>query len=113
VDRRKLNLKDREHRIREALEQGKAREPRGVKPADAVVPTLTAEGACRCPQCGGTCNTPVAWNPWNGLDEKMVLVHGKVNNCPHCRCRHFVTRELARAHNHYWFPEDRQFMPTS
>lgn len=109
MDDRDLTPKDREHRLRLAIEGLKRREPKGEKPEDAVVPTLTAEGECRCPKCGKTARTPEAWNPWTGRDERMVLVPGKCNDCPNCGVRHFVTEELAQAHNHMLYPDDPQF----
>lgn len=106
---RRLVLKDREQRLREAMEAVKTRQPKGEKPEDAVVPTLMDDGKLLCPKCGRHCVTPKAWNPWNGRDEKMVLVAGKCNDCPQCGCKHFVTEDLALAHNHFWFPDDPQY----
>ncbi len=108
MDHRDLMPNDREGRLRAAIEALKARTPPGEKPADAVVPAWDGKGGLICPRCGGTCRTPQAWNPWNGRDEKMVLVAGKCNNCPHrgCGAVHYVTEELARLHNSYLYPED-------
>jgi hypothetical protein len=105
---RDLNLNDRERRLRLAIESLKRRTPKGQKPPDAVVPAWESQGGMICPKCGGRCVAPIAWNPWNSLDEKMVLVPGKCNNCPHqgCGAVHFVTEELAEVHNAFWYPED-------
>lgn len=105
----RLILKDREQRLREAIEATKNRTPKGEKPPEAVVPTLLPDGKLLCPKCGRHCVTPKAWNPWNGRDEKMILVAGKCNDCPQCGCQHFVTEELALEHNHYFFPDDPQY----
>lgn len=102
-------LKDREHRLRVAIESLKRRTPHGEKPPDAVVPTWDGRGGMICPKCGGRCVTPVAPNPYRAFqEEKMVLVPGKVNVCPHgcCGADHYVTEELAWLHNSFYYPED-------
>jgi len=97
VDHRDPIMKDREHRLRAAVEALKDRTPPGEKPSDAVVPAWDGKGGLTCPRCRRTCVTPIAWNPWNSLDEKMVLVSGKCNNCPmRLRACSLVTEELAR-----------------
>lgn len=109
MSRRDLDLKDREHRLRAAIETLRARTPKGEKPPDAVVPSWDGRGGCVCPKCGGTCFAPVAPNPYRGFkDDKMVLVPGKCNSCPHegCGAVHFVTEDLARLHNEYFYPKD-------
>ena len=79
------------------------------KPEDAVVPVLDENGGCICPQCGNVCVTPIQNNIWTGVDEKMILVGNKCNHCPHCGCLHFITKSLARRHNHFWFPDDARY----
>lgn len=107
MNRRDFALKGREIALRRAFEALKARTSPGEKPPDAVVPAWDGKGGLICPRCGGTCVAPIAWNPWNSLDERMILVAGKCNECPHqgCGAVHFVTEELAQAHNAFWFPE--------
>lgn len=111
MNRRDFTLKDREHRLRLAIEGLKRRTPKGEQPPDAVVPAWDGRGGLICPRCGGRCVTPVAPNPNRCFkEEKMVLVAGKVNVCPNqnCGADHFVTEELARLHNSFYYPEDYQ-----
>jgi hypothetical protein len=109
MNHRDLNLEDREHRLRAAIESLKHRIPKCEKPSDAVVPAWDGRGGLVCPKCGGTCFAPTAPNPYRCFkEEKMVLVPGKINECPHrgCGAAHFVTEELARLHNSFYYPED-------
>lgn len=107
MNRRDLNLGDREQRLRSAIEALKARTPKCEKPPDAVVPAWDGQGGLICPRCGRRCVTPVAPNPNRCFEEeKMVLVAGKCNDCPSCGAAHYVTERLAWIHNGYFFPED-------
>lgn len=109
MNHRDLILKDREQRLRLAIESLKRRTPKGQKPPDAVVPAWDGWGGLICPKCGGRCVAPVAPNPNRCFkEERMILVPGKCNNCPHrgCGAVHFVTEELARLHNSFYYPED-------
>jgi hypothetical protein len=78
-------------------------------PLDAVVPRLLPDGSLECPKCKGVCRTPVAWSPWSGIEERMVLVAGKTCDCPHCRCVHLFPPGLALAHNRILYPDDPQY----
>lgn len=85
--------------------------PKGPPPGSVTPDSLSEDGLVVCPACGGRCRTPTAWNPWNGLDEPMVLVANKTNRCPHCSIVHFVSPSLAREFNHRLFPDDPQYAP--
>lgn len=79
--------------------------PKGPPP-DAVVPRLLPNGELECPRCGRRCRTPVAWNPWSGIEERMVLVPGKTCECPNCGCLHLFPPSLAMTHNRILYPDD-------
>lgn len=82
--------------------------PKGPPP-DAVVPRLLAGGDLECPKCKGVCRTPLAWNPWSGVEERMILVANKTCDCPHCGCVHLFPAALAAAHNRILYPRDSRY----
>lgn len=70
--------------------------------------SITERADMKCPKCGIEIITPVAFNPFKQIEEKMILVAGNAYVCG-CGAVFTVSREQALAHNSHWFPEDPEF----
>lgn len=71
-----------------------------------VRPTLTRRGLLRCPHCSAEVATPVAFNPYRGCREKMLLLGGGTTTCPVCGVGQYIDPLTAERHNRHWFPKD-------
>jgi hypothetical protein len=69
-------------------------------------PSLTERGLLWCPACGGETSIPVQWNANRNQTEKLVLIGGRTWRCPVCGADLHIGERLARAHNHFWYPDD-------
>lgn len=68
------------------------------------------EGDIVCPSCNINIITPMGRNPHKGGQmEKMILSHVFHGTCPRCRTIFYVSKEDAKRHNRYWFPDDPEF----
>jgi hypothetical protein len=83
--------------------------PKGPLPGSVTPDTPSEDGLVVCPACRGRCRTPVAWNPWNGLEEPMVLIGNRTATCPHCGVVH-CSRPRRRDDGTVWqLGADHQF----
>ena len=78
-------------------------------PPGAVFPILTEDGGCECPECGWLSFTPrrPTSSRQGGRSEKTILLADRHLECSNeaCRAIHWISRDLAVAHNAYWFPD--------